>query len=124
MGIPFTSTNWKIDFAFNMFQVSTLSDKGMGIYIDFIDAASTVYTPITYNANTPYSIDKKDYGYGSGGNAPYIPINWTDYVDLASLYNTGTANFPFDMRIYFAADSSGLTSSFNVLLTLTRTNLV
>lgn len=124
MGIPLTSTNWKIDFAFNMFQVSTMGDKGMGIHIDFIDAASNVYTPITYNANTPYSIEKKDYGYASGGNAPYIPINWTDYVDLASLYNTGGANFPFDMRIWFAADGSGLTSNFNVLITLTRTNLL
>jgi hypothetical protein len=122
MGIPFTSTIWKIDFAFNMFQHSNPTDKGMGIYIDFIDAASTVYTPITYNANTPYSIDQKNFGYNTG-NGPYIPINWTDHVDLAALYNTGTANFPFDMRIYFAADSS-LSSNFNVLLTLTRTNLI
>jgi hypothetical protein len=122
MVISLTSTIWKIDFAFNMFQVSSMTDKGMGIYIDFIDATSNVYTPITYNLNTPFSIDRKDFGYGAG-NGPYIPINWTDYVDLAPLYNTGTANFPLDMRIYFAGDSS-LSSSYNMLLTLTRTNIV
>jgi hypothetical protein len=105
-----------------MYQHSNPTDKGMGIYIDFIDAASNVYTPITYNLNTPYSIDQKNFGYNTG-NGPYIPINFTDYVDLATLYNTGTANFPLDMRIYFAADS-GLSSSFNTLLTLTRINIV
>jgi len=123
MGIPFTSTFWKIEFAFNMFQHSNPTDKGMGIYIEFIDAVSNVYTPITYNLNTPYSIDQKNFGYASGGNQPYLPINFTDYVDLATLYNTGTANFPLDMRIYFAGDS-GFSSNFNTLLTLTRINIV
>jgi hypothetical protein len=123
MVLPLTSTIWKIDFAFNMFQVSNMGDKGMGIYIDFIDNASNVYIPITYNDNTPFSIEKKDYGYSAGANPPFIPINWTDYVDLGALYNTGSANFPLDMRIYFAADS-GLTSNFNMLLTLTRINIV
>jgi hypothetical protein len=122
MSLPLTSTIWKIEFAFNMFQVSPMSDKGMGIYVDFIDSQSNVYTPINYNLNTPFSIDRKDFGYQTG-NGPYIPINWTDYVDLAALYNTGTANFPFEMRIYFAGDSS-LSSSYNLLLTLTRTNLI
>jgi hypothetical protein len=106
-----------------MFQVSPMSDKGMGIYIDFIDSQSNVYTPITYNVNTPFSIDRKDFGYGAGANAPYIPINWTDYVDLATLYNTGSSNFPFEMRIYFAGDAS-ISSSYNLLLTLTRTNFI
>jgi hypothetical protein len=123
MPVSFTSTIWKIDFAFNMFQVSPMSDKGMGIYIDFIDAASNVYTPITYNDTTPFSIERKDWGYASGVNTPFIPINWTDTVDLGALYNTGTSNFPLDMRIYFAGDSS-VSSSYNMLLTLTRTNLV
>jgi hypothetical protein len=123
MVIPLTSTNWKIDFAFNMFQVSNMADKGMGIYIDFLDSQGNIYTPITYNANTPFSIDRKDFGYNSGGNGPYIPINWNDYVDLAALYNTSTNNFPFDMRIWFAADGS-ISSNFNMLLTLTRTNLI
>ena len=122
MGIALTSTIWKIDFAFNMFQVSTMGDKGMGIYIDFIDATSNVYSPITYNLNTPFSIDGKEFGYQTG-NGPYIPINWTDYVDLGALYNTGSTNFPLDMRIYFAGDSS-LSSSYNMLLTLIRTNIV
>ena len=123
MVIPLTSTNWKIDFAFNMFQVSSMTDKGMGIYIDFIDTQGNVYTPITYNLTTPFSIDRKDFGYASGGNAPFIPINWTDYVDLGALYNTGSSNLPIEMRIYFAGDSS-LSSSYNMLLTLTRTNIV
>jgi hypothetical protein len=121
MVIGLTSTIWKIEFAFNMFQVSSMTDKGMGIFIDFIDAGSNVYTPIIYNANTPFSIDRKDNGYGSGVDAPYLPINWTDYVDLGGLYNTGSN--PIDMRIYFAADGS-ISSSYNMLLTLTRTNLV
>ena len=123
MVIGLTSTIWKIDFAFNMFQVSNMTDKGMGIYIDFIDNASNIYTPITYNDTTPFSIGRKDNGYNSGADAPFIPINWTDYVDLGALYNTGSSNFPLDMRIYFAGDSS-LSSSYNMLLTLTRTNIV
>jgi hypothetical protein len=121
MVVGLTSTMWKIEFAFNMFQVSSMTDKGMGIFIDFIDAGSNVYTPIIYNANTPFSIDRKDFGYGSGVDAPYLPINWTDYVDLGALYNTGSN--PIDMRIYFAADGS-ISSSYNMLLTLTRTNIV
>ena len=84
-----------------MFQVSTMLDKGMGIYIVFVDTQANVYTPITYNANTPFSIDRKDLGYNTG-IGPYIPINWTDYVDLGALYNTGSSNLPLEMRIYFA----------------------
>jgi len=122
MVIPLTSTNWKIDFAFNMYQMTTIDDKGMGIYIDFIDTQGNIYTPITYNDNTPFSINKKDYGYNAG-NGPYLPINWTDYVDLATLYNTESSNLPLDMRIYFVADN-GLSSKFNMLLTFTRTNIV
>jgi hypothetical protein len=120
---PFISTNWKIDFAFNMYQVSAMNDKGKGIYIDFRDNQGNIYTPITYNDSTPFSIDRKDFGYASGANAPFIPINWNDYVDLGALYNTGTSNFPFDMRIWFAADNP-ISSNFNVLLTLTKTNII
>ncbi|NBU05618.1 MAG: hypothetical protein EBT39_04640 [Sphingobacteriia bacterium] len=118
----YTSTFWKIEFALNCSQFSNPTDKGMGIYIDFIDAASNVYTPITYNATTPYSADQKIFGYNAGvGN--YFPFNYTDYVDFAGLFNTATANFPLDVRINFAADS-GLSTQFNMLITLTRTNLI
>jgi len=118
----YTSSIWKIDFALNCNQFSNPTDKGIGIYIDFVDNASNVYTPITYNATTPYSADQKNFGYNAGlGN--YFPFNYTDYVDFALLYNTATSNFPLDVRLNFAADN-GITSSFNLLVTLTRTNLV
>jgi hypothetical protein len=93
------------------------------IYIVFVDTQANVYTPITYNANTPFSIDRKDLRYNTGID-PYIPINWTDYVDLGALYNTGSSNLPLEMRIYFAGDNAGISSNFNMLLTLTRTNLI
>ena len=118
----YTSTYWKIDFALNCFQFSNPTDKGIGCYIDFIDAASNIYTPITYNANTPFSYDKR-FGYSSGANPPFMSFNWTDIVDFSSLVNTGTAYFPLDVRLYFAADAA-LSTQFNMLITLTRTNLI
>ena len=118
----YTSTLWKIDIAVNCFQFSNPTDKGIGIYIDFIDTATNVYTPITYNATTPYSANQKNFGYNAGvGN--YFPFNWTDTVDFVGLVNTATANFPLDIRINFAADAA-LTSNFNLLVTLTRTNQI
>jgi hypothetical protein len=120
---PFTSSNWKIQFDLNCYQFSNPTDKGIGIYIDFIDAASTVYTPITYNANTPFTENTKNFGYNNNGNQPFYHFNWADVVDLSPLINTGTSNFPFDMRIWFAADNP-ISTNFNLLLTLTRTNLI
>ena len=119
----YTSTIWKIEFALNCYQFSNPTDKGMGLYIEFNDSASNLYTPFVYNSLTPYSADQKTFGYNGGANAPYINFNWTDYVDLAGLVNTATANFPLEVKLYFAADSA-LSTQFNLLVTLTRTNSV
>jgi len=119
----YTSSIWKIEFALNCFNFSNPTDKGIGIYIDFIDTATNVYTPIIYNATTPYSADQKNFGYSSGAGNPYFSFNYTDYVDFALLYNTATANFPLDVRINFAGDAV-LTSNFNMVVSLTRTNLI
>lgn len=119
----YTSTYWKIEFALNCYQFSNTTDKGMGLYIEFVDSASNVYTPFAYNSNTPYSADQKNFGYTNNGNQPFISFNWTDYVDFAGLVNTATANFPLEVKLYFAADS-GLSTQFNMLITLTRTNMI
>jgi hypothetical protein len=118
----YTSSKWKIEFALNCFQFSNPTDKGIGLYIEFQDPASSIYTPNTFNQSTPFSYDKR-FGYSSGGNQPYMPFIWTDWVDFSGLVNTGSGNVPLNMLLWFAADA-GLTTQFNLSVTLTRTNLV
>jgi hypothetical protein len=120
----YTSSKWKIEVAFNCYGSTNLGDKGIAMYMEFEDAASTVYAPVVYNKNLPYAVYQPASTYVAGaGTTGFQNFNWTDYIDLAGLYGTGAGNLPLDMRFFLAADAA-FTADYNLLVTLTKTNLV
>ena len=123
----YTSTLWKIDFALNTWNNTVTSDKGIALYFTFQDATA-IYnlSPQTYNANTPYAVYQPASTYISGsGNNAFQNYNWTDFIDLAPLVGLGSGVLPLNLLLNFAADSAFATPcNFQMVVTLTRTNLV
>jgi hypothetical protein len=121
----YISSKWKIGVAFNCYSSSNLSDKGLAIYIEFEDQAATVYAPVVYNKNFPYAIWQNDSTYvvAGAGTTGFQNFNWTDHIDFAGLYGTGAGNLPLNMRFFLAGDTA-FTAHYNLLVTLTKTNLV
>lgn len=119
----YTSNIWKIDFALNCFDCSTLGDKGLALYIEFEDQNSAVYTPNTYNFTTPYAVWANASTFSNASFSNFQNFNWSDIVDLSALVNTGSGNLPLRIRLYFAGDNV-TTNKFIQTITLTRTNLV
>jgi hypothetical protein len=119
----YTSNIWKIDFALNCFDCSTLGDKGLALYIEFEDQNSAVYTPNTYNFTTPYAVWANASTFSNASFSNFQNFNWSDIVDLSALVNTGSGNLPLRIRLYFAGDNA-TTNKFIQTITLTRTNLV
>jgi hypothetical protein len=121
--IGYTSSIWKIDFALNCYDCSNTGDKGIALYIEFQDQASTIYTPITYNLDTPYAVWQPSSSYNGLTHSQFQNFNWSDLINLSSLSGTGSGNVPLNMSLYFAGDS-GFNAKFRLALTLTRTNQV
>lgn len=119
----YTSTYWKIDFALNCYNNSNIGDKGLAMYIQFEDQATTPYSPITYNQTIPYAVFQPASTFGNAPQPPFQNFNWTDLIDFSGLVSTGSGNVPLNMNLWIAADS-GFTCNFQMVMTLTRTNLV
>ena len=121
----YISSKWKIEVAFNCYNSSNLSDKGLAIYIEFEDAAATVYAPVVYNKNFPYAVwqTASSYVVAGAGTTGFQNFNWTDHIDFAGLYGTGAGNLPLDMRFFLAGDTA-FTADYNLLVTLTKTNII
>jgi len=119
----YTSSNWKINFALNCYNCTNLGDKGLALYIVFEDQSTNLYTPITYNLNTPYALFQTASSYNGVINSAFQNFNWSDYVDFAGLYGTTSSNLPLNMRLYFAADNA-FSCTFSINVSLTRTNVV
>jgi len=119
----YTSTNWKIDFALNCWNCSNTGDKGIALFIVFQDQSSNFYSPITYNALTPYAVWQNPSTFNNGTNSQFQNFNWCDYVDLVGLSGTGSGNLPLNMQLVFAGDS-GFSCNFSINVSLTRTNLI
>jgi hypothetical protein len=120
---PYTSSYWKIDFALNCYQNSNLGDKGLAMYIEFEDQSITPYLPIAYNLNTPYAVWQPASSFTNAAGQPFQNFNWSDLIDFAGLTGTGSGNVPLNMKLWVAGDSS-FGCNFNMVMTLTRTNLV
>jgi hypothetical protein len=120
---PYTSSYWKIDFALNCYLNSSLGDKGLAMYIEFEDQTSTPYLPNAYNLNTPYAVYQPISTFTNSPQQPFQNFNWSDIIDFQGLVNTGSGNVPLNMKLWVAGDNS-FTCSFNMVMTLTRTNLV
>lgn len=119
----YTSTNWKIDFSLNCWNCSNIGDKGIALFIVFQDQSSNFYSPITYNALTPYAVWQNGSTFNNGTNNNFQNFNWCDYVDLVGLSGTGSGNLPLNMQLVFAGDS-GFSCNFSINVSLTRTNLI
>ena len=121
----YTSTTWKIDFALNTWNNSITADRGIALFFTLRDASAIFnLSPYTYNANTPYAVFQpaSTYVAGSGNNA-FQNYNWTDFIDLAPLYNQGSGVLPLTLLLNFAGDNA-FTCNFQMIVSLTRTNLV
>ena len=120
--VGYTSNIWKIDFGLNCYDCSITGDKGVALYIQFLDQASTVYMPITYNFDTPYAVYQSSASFG-GVHNQFQNFNWSDYVDFTTMTGTGSGNVPLTVALYWAGDM-GTNNKFNITITLTRTNLI
>jgi hypothetical protein len=118
----YTSTYWKIDFALNCYTNSSIGDKGIAMYIEFLDQATNPYNPSVYNSSFPYAVYQPSSTYG-GGSAPFQNFNWSDLIDFSGLVSTGSGNVPLNMNFWIAGDNA-FTCNFNMVMTLTRTNLI
>jgi hypothetical protein len=119
----YTSTYWKIDFALNCYNNTNTGDKGLAMYIEFLDQATNPYNPIAYNQNIPYAVWQNPSTFGNAPQPPFQNFNWTDLIDFSGLVSTGSGNVPLNMNLWIAGDSA-FTCSFNMVMTLTRTNLI
>jgi len=119
----YTSNRWKIDFALNCYNCSTLGDKGLALFIVFQDQATTYYLPFNYNPDTPYAKWQNASTYSSPSYNQFQNFNWTDLIDLSGLSGTGSGNVPLIMTLAFAADNS-FSCNFHMTCSLTRTNLI
>lgn len=119
----YTSNIWKIDFALNCYDCSFIGDKGLALYIEFQDQNTTVYTPNTYNLDTPYAVWQNPSTYNGVSHLNFQNFNWSDFVDLSPLVNTGSGNLPLRVFLYFAGDIP-FNAKFIQTITLTRTNQV
>jgi hypothetical protein len=122
-GVGYTSNYWKIDFALNCYNSTNLGDKGLGMYIDFLDTNSNVYQPITYNLDTPYAVYQTASSYTSPTQTSFQNFNWSDLIDLSALPSVGVGSVPLTFRLWVGADNN-FSTNFRMCLTLTRTNLL
>jgi len=120
---PYTSSYWKIDFALNCFNNSSIGDKGLAMYIEFEDQALATYLPNAYNLNTPYAVYQTSSLFTNAPQPPFQNFNWSDVIDFSGLVNSGSGNVPLNMKLWVAGDSA-FTCNFQMVMTLTRTNLV
>ena len=118
----YTSNIWKIDFALNCYDCSTTGDNGVALYIEFNDQSSNIYTPFTYNLNTPYAVYQNSSTF-SGVHSNFQNFNWSDFVSFENMTGTGSDNLPLSMALYWAGDST-TSNKFNLTLTLTKTNYI
>jgi len=120
---PYTSSYWKIDFALNCFNNSSIGDKGLSMYIEFEDQSLATYLPNAYNLTTPYAVYQTSSLFSNAPQPPFQNFNWSDIIDFSGLVNTGSGNVPLNMKLWVAGDSA-FTCNFKMVMTLTRTNLV
>ena len=117
------SSRWKIEVALNCYNSTNLADKGLAFYISFEDQSSNVYLPLAYNDITPYAKWQNPSTYFNGSWNNFQNFNWTDLIDFSALSGTGSGNVPFNMRIWCAGDTN-FSTNFNLVVSLTRTNLI
>jgi hypothetical protein len=117
------SSRWKIEVALNCYNSTNLGDKGLAFYIAFEDQSSNIYLPLAYNDLTPYATWQNPSTYFNGSWNNFQNFNWTDLIDLSALSGTGSGNVPLGIRLWCAGDTN-FSTNFNLVITLTRTNLI
>ena len=117
------SSYWKIEVALNCYGSTNLGDKGLAFYIAFEDQSSNVYLPLAYNDVTPHAKWQNPSTYNNGSWSNFQNFNWTDLIDLSALSGTGSGTVPFNMRLWCAGDTN-FSTNFNLVVTMTRTNLI
>lgn len=117
------SSYWKIEVALNCYGSTNLGDKGLAFYIAFEDQSSNVYLPLAYNDVTPHAKWQNPSTYNNGSWSNFQNFNWTDLIDLSALSGTGSGTVPFNLRLWCAGDTN-FSTNFNLVVTMTRTNLI
>ena len=117
------SSYWKIEVALNCYNSTNLGDKGLAFYIAFEDQSSNIYLPLAYNDVTPHAKWQNPSTYNNGSWNNFQNFNWTDLIDLSALSGTGSGTVPFNMRLWCAGDTN-FSTNFNLVVTMTRTNLI
>lgn len=110
--------NYKIEFSINLRNVSSPTDKGLALYFEFLDNASNVMTPFLYNQPTPFTRHSNGSTY-SATSSDMLTFNWNDYCDFSLSAN----NAPLFFSLWWYGDQNNA-PDFDIVLSLTRTNLV
>ena len=110
-------TVWKVDVAFNCWNMTVQDDKEYAMYLEFIDSSSNSYSGFCFNLNTPFTTHKTTSTY----NATQTQIEnycWSDHIDFTS--STGGA---FTVNLWRYGVNT-MSCDFRAIITLSKTNLI
>jgi hypothetical protein len=110
--------DWAINFSLNCVNMSVTNDKGLAMYFQLEDSITNIYTPYSYNLNTPYvkHLNNSTYSNTSSDLQNYC---WSDTINLTGV----NSQVPIFLRFAIYMDNN-MSCGFDMVVTFTRTNVV
>jgi hypothetical protein len=122
-GTGYASTQWKMEFSINFYNMTNTTDKGFAFYINFADEQNNSYNGFTFNVGTPYAKDLQTNAYSQTASDLYA-FTYTDLFDFSGLIGTGDTNIPpLTIQLLMNGDKDH-DADFKWNLTLTKTNVI
>ena len=110
-------TAWKIDVAFNCWNMTNQTDKAYAMYLEFVDNNSTSYTGICFNQNTPFTTHRNSSTY-TATVSDCQNYCWSDHIDFS-----GSSGGSFSVHLWRYADNP-MSCDFIAIITLSKTNIL
>jgi len=111
--------DYKLEISLNLNACSNPTDKAMAFYFEFRDSNGNPYNPFLFNLNTPFTRHSNGSTYNNTAT-DMLTFTLTDYVNLNGI---GGVAPPLEWRLWWYADNP-VSSNFNMLISMTRTNIV
>ena len=108
---------WKVDVAFNCWNMTIQDDKEYAMYLEFVDSGSNSYSGYCFNQNTPFTTHKNNSNYNST-QTQIENYCWSDHIDF-----TGSTGGAFTVNLWRYGLST-MSCDFRAVITLSKTNLV
>ena len=110
---------WAVSFSINCSNVgSSLNDKALAMYFNFIDGNSNTYNGFSYNQSFPYANWFQPSTYTSSTSQTPLSITYTDYFDFSGAVND------LQLQINWYADNPQNQNDFFVSTTFTLMTLI